>query len=303
MSTTVLLERSLRPHHLPLILGKSDGLFEERSLEVTLLEPSEGTVGLNPLYEGEADYALASPLRLVHDDLRGHDPVGVGRIFHSETGILYRTDGELTSPDDLGSNHTLAVRGIEDELAAGLLAAMADRDPASSGEGPERIPASGRPAEDLLEGRADALMTAALNLEGVQLQQSDHPVDFWFLDDHGLPPDNDIVVVTTRKRVDENPGQVQGLLSVLHEALGVVREDTDRARDLYRQRTDDRRDVPGGRPLLFTTLSELTSDFSQDFENYIAWGEFLREELEVEGFLDVDRLVDERLLPLEAMNL
>lgn len=305
MSTTVLLERSLRPHHLPLILGEADGLFGNRELTVTLREPSDGTVGLSPLYEDEVDYALASPLGLVHDYLTGHEPVGVGRLFHSETGVLYRTDGSLTSPDDLTPDHTVAVRGLDHELAGRLLDAMAGRSPGDAEGGPLRIAASKRPAEDLLDGRADALMTAALILEGVQLQQSDRPVDFWFLDDHGLPPDNDVVIVTTRRRVDENPREVQGLLDALHEALNVVREETDRARDLYRQRTEEREDIPGGDPLLLTTLSELTADFSQDFENYIAWGECLQDELGTgtEGFLDVDRLIDERLLPLEAMNL
>lgn len=302
MPITILLERSLRPHHVPLLLGQADGLYEDRELTVSLREPSDGTVGMTPLYEGEADYALASPLTLVHDYLTGDRPVGVGRFFHSEAGVLYRSDASLSSPEDLDSDHTAAVRGLDTELAGNLLNVMAGRS-ADDEEGPRFVPASKTPAEDLLDGGVDALLTASLNLEGVQLKQSGQPVDFWFFDEHGLPANNDVVLVTTRDRVDENPREVQGLLQALHDALTVVREDTDRARSLYRERTEDREGIPGGDPLLFTTLSELTSNFSQDFENYIEWGEFLREDVGLDGFLDVDRLIDERLLPLDAMDL
>lgn len=302
MSVTVLLERTLRPHHLPLLLGEEDGLYEDRELSVSLREPSDGTVGMTPLYEGDADYALASPLTLVHDYLAGNRPVGVGRFYHSEAGVLYRSDASLSSPEDLDPDHTVAVRGVDVELAGKLLNVMAGRSADDEG-GPRLVPASGSPAGDLLDEEVHALLSASLNLEGVQLKQSEQPVDFWFFDEHGLPANNDVVLVTTRDRVDENPREVQRLLQALHDALTAVREETDRARSLYREHTEDREDIPGGDPLLFTALSELTSNFSQDFENYIQWGEFLREEVGREGFLDVDRLIDERLLPMDAMDL
>ena len=79
------------------------------------------------------------------------------------------------------------------------------------------------------------------------------------------------------------------------------RDDADRGRDLIREEYQDCLEVPGGEPLLFTSFSELTTNFSQDFQTYTAWGDFLTEHGEVGGFVDVDRLIDERFIPLDSM--
>jgi len=303
MSTVrVLLERPLRPHHLPLLAGDGEGPFEKREMTLELREPDGDDPGLDPLYEGRVDYALTTPMKLVFDYLSGETPVGLARMFHSGSGVLYRDREGLTQPADLGNEHTVAVQGLGLEEAGLLLNVMAGRD-ASSDEAPRRVPASSTPAADLLEERVDALITASLNLEGVQLQQSAGEVDFWFLDDHGLPAGNDVLLASVRERTDARPREVQGVVHALHEALLFVRDHTDRARQIYREHPAGREEIPHGDSLLLTAPSELTANFSQDFQNYIEWGEFWQEEAQMEGFLDVDRLIDERFLPLEAMNL
>lgn len=296
---TITLEGTLKPHHAPLFFALEGGLFEGRDLSVDWQVTDPGKTSLTAMLDGDSEVAITRPLNLVSEFLRGNDVVGIVRFFHTDSGVLFRSDSNLESPSDLAEAPILC-SDVGPELARTVLSVMADGE-VSGEEFSLDVPAKD-PVEVFYEGDHEALITAGVNPEGVQMEDVDFDVDFWFYDDHDIPANGDLVVATTSEIADGQPKLMQNFVHSLHDSVNVLDNDADRGRDLIREEYEECLEVPGGEPLLFTSFSELTTNFSQDFQTYTAWGDFLTEHGEIGGFVDVDRLIDERFIPLDSMT-
>lgn len=295
---TITLEGSLKPHHAPLLFAEEGGLFEGRDLQVDWEVPDPGKTSLASMVDGDSEVSITRPLNLVSEFLKGNDVVGIARYFHTDSGVLYRTDSNLGKPADLGDASVLC-SDIDPEQAETVLSFMADGEVTGDEltlEVPDRDP-----IEVFYEGDHEALVTAGVNPEGVQMEDADFEVDFWFYDDHDVPANGDLVVATSPEIADGQPKLMQNFVHALHDSVNVLDNDADRGRNLITENYEECLSIPGGEPLLYTSFSELTTNFSQDFQTYTAWGDFLTEHGEVGGFVDVDRLIDERFIPLDSM--
>jgi hypothetical protein len=276
-------------------------LPRKRDLNVTVQAPDSETHGLDELFDGEADLIVTRPLSLVNEFLTGTDVVGIARFFHTNSGVMYRTDRNLDHPGDLGPDSSVLCAGMNPDTAKSILGAMAENRGQPLESEPSFESATADPVTPFYEGEHDIVLTAGVNPEGVQMEQADFEVDFWFYDEFDVPADGDLIVATSQELADGEPNQLQNFVHSLHDAVTLLENEADRGRTILRERYPDCLDIPGGEALLHTSLSELTSNFSQDFQTYTAWGDFLTEHAEVGGFVDVDRLIDERFIPLDSV--
>jgi ABC-type nitrate/sulfonate/bicarbonate transport system substrate-binding protein len=298
---TITLEGSLKPHHAPLLFAQRAGIFDGRDLDVSFEEPNSRSSEFDELLEGDADVTITRPLSLVNEFLQGTEVVGIARFFHTNSGVMYRTDRDLNHPGNLGKDSDVLCSGMRPETAFSILTAMAEKDRSSSNTEISLESTDDDPVVTFYEGEHDILLTAGVNPEGVQMEQSNFEVDFWFYDEYDVPANGDLVLATSRELADGEPKQLQDLVHSLHDAVSLLEKETDRGRKIIREHYDRCLDIPGGEALLHTSLSELTSNFSQDFQTYTAWGNFLTKHGETGGFVDVDRLIDERFIPLDSM--
>ncbi len=298
---TITLEGSLKPHHVPLLFAQEAGMFEGCDLQVSFNEPNSRTSQLDEFFQNEADLAITRPLSLVNKFLQGTEVLGIARFFNTNSGVMYRKDGDLEQPGDLQANTNILCSGINPDAASQILSAMAQNQGSPIDTELSLQPTSKDPVVTFYEGEYDILLTAGVNPEGVQMEHADFSVDFWFYDEYEVPANGDLVLATSKDLADNEPGKLQDFVHTLHNAVSLLEKETDRGRKIIRKQYKDSLDIPGGEALLHTSLSELTSNFSQDFQNYTAWGDFLTEHGEVGGFVDVDRLIDERFIPLDSV--
>lgn len=297
---TLQLEGPLKPHHIPFVYARHHNRFEDKGINLNWHPPENYNGDLEGLVDGDCDLALTRPLPLVNGFLTGQDIVGIARFFHTDSGAMYRTDSSVEEPSDLSGVHTVLCNGLTPELAELLLEVMAGED----GKTDELniIEADRDPVKMLYEDTCDLIISAGVNPEGVQMEQADFEVDFWFYDDYDVPANGDYVLATSKQLADESPNELKDLVHVLHDTVKEIQEDPDEARDLIESDYDEILDQPGMNALLFTSFSELTANFSQDFQTYTAWGDFLTEHTDHGGFVDVDRLIDERFIPLDSVT-
>lgn len=300
----ICLEGTLKPHHAPLLFASEAGLFEGRDLSVDWTSPEQKARSLDSLIDGNADVAVTRPLNLVSEFLQGTEVVGIARFFHTNSGVMYRNDREYEKLTELPDEANILCSDIIPSQARTLLSAMSQ-----NGGGPDDAigdfvfdEPDGDPIETFYEGNHDAFITAGVNPEGVQMEQANFEVDFWFYDEYDVPANGDLVLATTPEQADEQPNLMKDFVHSLHDAVNVLDNDADRGRSLIEDNYEEILNIPGGQALLFTSFSELTTNFSQDFQNYTAWGDFMTEQGEVGGFVDVDRLLDERFIPLDSMT-
>jgi hypothetical protein len=55
--------------------------------------------------------------------------------------------------------------------------------------------------------------------------------------------------------------------------------------------------------LIESSIERFSDDQGQNSDCYREWGELLDEHGDYEGFLDLDRIMDERFIPFDAMDL
>lgn len=296
----LLLEGPLKPHHIPFLYADHHDRFQDRGLNLQWEAPTRYDGTLSGVLEDDFDLVLTRPLPLVNSFLKGDDVVGIARFFHTDSGVLFRTDSSVDDPSDLTGVHSILCNGLSSDLARLLLEVMSDGECES--EELNLIQADRDPVGMLYDDAADVLISAGVNPEGVQMEQADFEVDFWFYDDYDIPANGDFVLATSRELADGSPNELKDFVHVLHQSVKDVEEDPDSAREILEKNFDTMLEQPGINALLYTSLSELTSNFSQDFQTYTAWGDFLTEHTESGGFVDVDRLIDERFIPLDSVT-
>lgn len=299
----IALEGPLKPHHAPLLLARDAGIFKGRDLSVSWIESDRTNNSLRVLLDGDSQLALTRPLNLVSEFLTGTEIIGIARYFHTDSGVMYRTVPEVEKPCDLTEENSILLSCITQNEAEIILEFMAERDghdsislKSSQFDRPEAAP-----LETFYRGNHDIFITAGVIPEGVQMEQADFEVDFWFYDEYSIPANGDLVIATTRELANNSPNKIKDFVHSLHDGVNVLRNDADRGRELIRNNFEGILSQPGGRALLYTSFSELTTNFSQDFQTYTDWGEFLDEHGDVGGFVDVDRLIDERFIPLDSV--
>jgi len=300
-TSTVILEGPIYPHHLPFILAQELDLVGSDEINLTATE--ESTESLDLLLDGKGEFALAHPLSLVSHFLDGHEVLGIARFFHTDGGLLYRPQDGLQVPSDISPGHKIASRIPEELITRSILNRAIEH---SHGETlPENVeiePLENDPINAIRDGQYDVIVQSWIVPDGVRLQIENIDGDFWYFDDYGIPSDGDIALVTTKKYAQAQPNEILNFVHGIHNGLMEARKNSDRALSIY----EDWHPNPGGqsvnRALLQTSLDGFTEIFSQDYATYSSWGTFLDEEADYGGFVDLDRLIDERFLPVDAMS-
>lgn len=298
-TATVLLEGPLLPHHLPFLVADEHELFDDQ--EVDLVTPEDLSGNLSPLTEGEVDYALSHPLNLVAECLKGKDMLGIARYFHTDSGIAYLSGSGLESPADLSSDHVIGHQNIEPELARPLLNRMVKKDGGEPPEDYEFEIIRRDPVAAMKAGDVDALIPAWIVPNGVRMQIEGVGGDFWHFDEYDVPANGDLTLLTSRDNAESNPNQILNFVHGVHKGLMKTRNNTEEALELYEEANGEDAD-PVTKALLQTSSDGFTEVFSQDYATFSAWGQFLQEEGDFEGIVDINRLIDERFLPVDAMS-
>lgn len=301
--TGILLERNLQPHHLPFLIGEKSGLTDERNLQLEVHEPLSVFSGFERLYEGEVQFMLTQPLYLLNEYLRGGNLTAVAQLMDSQGGVLYRTDSGLQEPADLKDANRILYRGIDEKIARQLLLSLDEELGPEDLAEPEFIRSSETGIDALAEGEADVLLPADIVPEGVALQQSGTAVDFWFFTHFSLPENGRLVLVVADETIDLAPNKIQEAVSFFHESIQYVKDNIPACQQFFRDNYSEELDQTGMEAVLQSGPGNLSLNFSQDFNLYTTWGEWIEDNLDIEGFVDLDRLIDERFIPIAGLEI
>jgi putative hydroxymethylpyrimidine transport system substrate-binding protein len=297
---TVLLEGPVFPHHLPFLVAREEELFEDQTIEIETPEELDGD--LSPLTGGDVEYALSHPLNLVAECLSGKDMLGIARYFHTDSGVAYRPGAGLESPSDLADDNTIGHLNVGSELAEPIIRQMIKKDggdpPASFDfEVIRRDPVAAMKAGDV-----DVLIPAWIVPNGVRMQIEGVEAEFWHFDEFDIPANGDLSLLTSRENAEANPNKILNFVHGLHKGLKKTKQDSEKALEIYEDHCPDRAGDPATKALLQTSIDGFTEVFSQDYATFSSWSEYLQDEGDFEGLIDLNRLVDERFLPVDAMS-
>jgi putative hydroxymethylpyrimidine transport system substrate-binding protein len=214
---TLVLDFQPNAAHSGIYAALVDGFYDDADVELTIQQPLASTDGPKLLEAGKAQFAILDIHDLAIASERGFDVVGVMPIVQRPLASVIAGDrGAVRTPRDL-EGRTVGVTGLpSDDAVLDSVVAADGGDPGKV----DRVTIGFNAVAALAAGRVDAV-TAFWNAEGVTLERRGIPTRVFRVDDYGAPRYPELVLVTTRAILRDDPSLVR---SVVHATTrGYVR--------------------------------------------------------------------------------
>lgn len=195
---TVLLDWFVNPDHAPLFVAKELGMFAKHGLEVELIAPSNPNDPPKLVAAGKADLAVSYQHQHQMQVDQGLPLVRVATLVATPlNSLVVLADSGIESIGDLrGKTIGYSVGGFETVLLKVMLAeaglALSDV---------QLVNVNFSLSPSLLSGKVDGVIGAFRNFELNQLDLEGRPGRAFFVEEHGVPAYDELIVVAHRDQV------------------------------------------------------------------------------------------------------
>jgi len=197
---TVLLDWFVNPDHGPLVVAAEKGMFRDAGLDVFLIEPADPNLPPKLVAAGKAELAISYQPQLHMLAAEGLPLVRVATLVATPLNSLVALrDGPVQRIADLkGRKVGYSIGGFEDAL----LEAMLERHGLSRDD-VTLINVNFSLSPSLISGQVDAVIGAFRNFELNQMDIVGRPGRAFYVEEHGVPPYDELIVVAHRDRVSD----------------------------------------------------------------------------------------------------
>lgn len=253
---TLLLDFTPNAAHAGIYSAVARGFDDAEGVQLRVRVPGSSTDAVKLLLAGRAQFAVMDIHDLAIAGARGRELVGVMSIVQRPLASVL-TVGDVAAPRDL-EGRKVGVTGLPSDVA--VLRSIVEG--AGGDFGAVETVTIGFNAVPALLGGSVAGATAFWNVEGVALRQARPDANELRVDDFGAPPYPELVLVTARETLREQPALVYAAVRALVRGYGVTVHDPAssisdlqaRARGLDRAQLEAQLDAllpalspPGGR--------------------------------------------------------
>jgi putative hydroxymethylpyrimidine transport system substrate-binding protein len=254
---SVVLDFTPNAVHTGIYAAQAQGFYSAAGVDLKIQQPGESTDAPKLLQAGRTQFAILDIHDLGIARERGLDLVGAMPIVQRPlAAVLARGDGPVRRPRDL-AGHTVGVTGLPSDKA------VVDSEVSADGGDPARVDEvtiGFNAVASLAAGKVDAA-TGFWNAEGIALRRQGIPVRVFKVDEYGAPPYPELVLATSRRTLQSEPGLVNSVVAATRrgyafteahpeQALGDLL-DADPALDRAEQSAQLQALLPDLRPLPF----------------------------------------------------
>ncbi len=292
------LDFFINPDHVGLFQGLEAGYFEDAGLNVMPRVPSDPSAPIKQVAAGQADLAISYEPELMLAREQGLDVVAVGAIVQQPlTSMIWLGDSGISSVADLAGK-TIATAGIPYQ-AVFLEKILGDA--GLSADDVKQVDVGLNLLPAILSGRANALLGAFLNVEGVELERRGKDPAIMPVNELGIPTYDELILVASGERLREDPEQIRLFIAALERGTRDAAADPDAATDILLSASEDldpgltRAEVARTLPLLLPAAGQQYGFMDPDQWN--AFAGFMADEGLTERRLDAGDLLTNELLP------
>jgi len=283
------------PDHAGIFTALERGYFDEAGLAVEPRTPSDPSAPIRQVAAGRADLAISYEPEVVLARNEGLPVVAVAALAAEPLTSLVSLPSEtpIRDPEDL-RGATVATAGIPYQrayLEAILEGAGMQPDAA------ERVDVGLNLMPALLGGRADAVLGMFWNIEGVDLTERGRRPIIFPVDELGIPPYDELVLVAASDRVTEDREAIRLFIAALERGTREAADDPAAAADAVLAANPDL-DPALTRAQVRATLPALTSDGEGRPYGYMRpaqWEAFA-------GFFADEGLVEQRFVASDLLT-
>lgn len=227
-ATEVILDWFVNADHAGLYSALAGDRFTERDVALTTTVPSDPAAALKEVATGRSDFAVSYQPEVLRARSEGIPVVAVAALIRVPlNSVIVRTDRGIQRPRDL-AGATVGVTGLPTEAA--LVRAVVEAD----GGDPDAVNLQTVGFElgpAIAAGKVDAIAGAYWNIELPELMARGIPVDAFRVDEHGVPPYAELVLVTSEDLVARDPDLIRDVLAGLADGHRDLAQDPDTAVD------------------------------------------------------------------------
>ncbi len=196
----VLLDWFVNPDHGPLIVAEELGLYAEQGLEVELIAPADPNDPPKLVAAGKADIAISYQPQLHLQVAAGLPLVRFGTLVATPLNTLtVLADGPIKTLADLkGRKVGFSVAGTEEATLGAML-----RTVGLTIADVELVNVNFSLSPSLISGQVDAVIGAYRNFELNQMDIVGRPGRAFYVEEHGVPPFDQLIYVAHRERSDD----------------------------------------------------------------------------------------------------
>ena len=197
---TVVLDWFINPDHAGLIVAKEKGFFEKNGLSVRFQIPSNPNDPPKLVAAGKADIAVSyQPQHHLHVD-QGLPLVRFATLVATPlNALVVLADGKIKDIADLkGKRIGYSIGGFETVLLKTMLARHG-----LSLSDVTLINVNFSLSPSLFSGATDAVIGAFRNFELNQMEIEGRPGRAFFVEEHGIPPYDELILVAHRKSLSD----------------------------------------------------------------------------------------------------
>jgi putative hydroxymethylpyrimidine transport system substrate-binding protein len=228
---TLVLDFAPNAVHSGIYVAKAHGYDQAEGVDLRVRVPSASTDGLKLLLAQRADFAVLDIHDLALARQQGRDVVGILPLVQRPLAAVLAQPG-VRSPRDL-EGRSAGVTGVpSDSAVLHSIVRGAGGDPARV----RQVTIGFNAVQALLGGRV-AAATAFWNVEGVALRARRPRTREFRVDDYGAPSYPELVVVATRRTLDEEPALARATVAALIRGYTEVLSDPESA--VEQERRDD----------------------------------------------------------------
>jgi NitT/TauT family transport system substrate-binding protein/putative hydroxymethylpyrimidine transport system substrate-binding protein len=219
-AATLVLDFTPNAVHSGIYSALYSGYFDDEDIDLTVREPGSSTDAPKLLAAGRTEFAILDIQDLAIARERGIDLVALAPVVDQPLAAVIAS-ANVSEPSELEGGR-VGVTGLpSDDAVLDTVLAGGGVDPGDV----ERTTIGFQAVAALAAGRVDAA-TAFRNAEGVELERQGVPVNVFGVEDFGAPRFPELVLVTSRDLLDDDPELARGMADAL--ALGSEAANEDR---------------------------------------------------------------------------
>jgi len=197
---TVLLDWYVNPDHGPLFVADAQGFFADAGLDVELIAPANPNDPPKLVAAGQGDVAISYQPQLYLQVDQGLPLVRVGTLVATPlNSIVVLADSDIHQISDLKDRKVgYSVAGFEDVLLAAIL-----ENNGLTLDDVKLINVNFSLSPSLMSKQVDAVIGAYRNFEINQMDIHGFPGRAFYLEEHGIPAYDELIVVAHAENVSE----------------------------------------------------------------------------------------------------